>query len=71
MKFLMLVTLDPTLDRAGDDPDLTGTLEVEDWVSKYDDAGVRLMGNQVVMAEDATSVTRSQGKLLVLSLIHI
>lgn len=63
MKFLMLVSLDPSRDQG--DEDLTGTLEVEDWVTKYDDAGVRLVGNQVRMAEDATSVTRRQGKLLV------
>jgi hypothetical protein len=63
MKFLMLVSLDPSLDES--DTDLTGTLEIEDWVTKYDDAGVRLLGNQVRMAEDATSVTRREGKLLV------
>ena len=63
MKFLMLVSLDPSRDEG--DTDLTGTLEIEDWVTKYDDAGVRLLGNQVRMAEDATSVTRREGKLLV------
>jgi hypothetical protein len=63
MKFLMLVTLDPSRDQA--DEDLSGTLDVEDWVTKYDDAGVRLLGNQVRMAEDATSVTRRRGELLV------
>jgi hypothetical protein len=63
MKFLMLVSLDPSRDES--DTDLTGTLEIEDWVTKYDDAGVRLLGNQVRMAEDATSVTRREGKLLV------
>ena len=63
MKYLMLVTLDPSRDES--DTDLTGTLDVEDWVTKYDDAGVRLMGNQVRMAEDATSVTRRRGELLV------
>ena len=63
MKFLMLVTLDPSHDET--DTDDTGTLEIEDWVTKYDDAGVRLMGNQVRMAEDATSVTRRNGELLV------
>jgi hypothetical protein len=63
MKFLMLVSLDPEGDES--DEDLTGTLEIEDWVTKYDGAGVRLMGNQVRMAEDATSVTRREGKLLV------
>jgi hypothetical protein len=63
MKFLMLVTLDPSRDES--DNDLTGTLDVDDWVTKYDDAGVRLLGNQVRMAEDATSVTRRQGKLMV------
>lgn len=63
MKFLMLVTLDPGRDRT--DTDLTGTLEVEDWVARYDGAGVRLMGSQVRMAEAATSVTRRRGELLV------
>jgi len=63
MKFLMLVSLDPTRDET--DTDLAGTLEIEDWVTKYDNAGVRLIGNQVRMAEDATSVTRRNGELLV------
>ena len=63
MKYLMLVSLDPERDKT--DEDMTGTLEVDDWVTKYDGAGVRLMGNQVRMAEDATSVTRREGKLLV------
>jgi hypothetical protein len=63
MRFLMLVTLDPGRDQA--DNDLTGTLDVEDWVTKYDAAGVRLIGNQVRMAEDSTSVTRRAGRLLV------
>ena len=63
MKYLMLVTLDPERDQS--DTDMTGTLDVEEWVRKYDDAGVRLMGDQVRMAEDATSVVRRQGRLLV------
>ena len=63
MKYLMLVTLDPERDRT--DEDLTGTLDVDDWVDKYTRSGVRLMGSQVRMAEDATSVTRRQGQLLV------
>jgi hypothetical protein len=63
MKYLMLVTLDPERDRSDDD--LTGTLDVEDWVEKYDAAGVRLVGNQVRMAEDATSVVRRKGELIV------
>ncbi|QIG42932.1 hypothetical protein G5V58_09295 [Nocardioides anomalus] len=63
MKFLMLVTLDPERDQSDDD--LTGTLDVEEWVQKYDAAGVRLMGDQVRMAEDATSVVRRRGELLV------
>jgi hypothetical protein len=63
MKFLMLVSLDPSHDES--DTDDTGTLEVEDWVTKYDGAGVRLIGSQVRMADDATSVSRREGKLLV------
>jgi hypothetical protein len=65
MKYLMLVSLDPTLDQDAGEPDTTGTIEIEDWVTKYDDAGVRVLGNQVRMAEDSTSVTRREGKLLV------
>jgi hypothetical protein len=42
MKFLMLVSLDPSHDPG--DTDDSGTLEVDDWVTKYDGAGVRLMG---------------------------
>ncbi len=56
MKFLMLVSLDPTHDPA--DTDDTGTIYVEDWVTKYDGAGVRLMGDQVARAQDSTSLTR-------------
>jgi hypothetical protein len=63
MKYLMLVTLDPERDTTDDD--LTGTLEVDDWATKYDGAGVRLLGSQVRMAEDATSVRRRRGELLV------
>jgi hypothetical protein len=67
MKYLMLVSLDPGLDpgREEGDDDLTGTIDVDDWVTKYDGAGVRLIGGPVRMAEDATSVTRREGKLLV------
>jgi hypothetical protein len=63
MKYLMLVSLDPTRDES--DENMTGTLEVDDWATTYDAAGVRLMGNQVRMAEDATSVTRRGGELVV------
>src|ERR1700712_3098903 len=63
MKYLMLVTLDPERDES--DGEMPGTIDVDEWVEKYDSAGVRLMGSQVRMAEDATSVRRRQGKLLV------
>lgn len=63
MKFLMFVATDPEHD--GSEVDETGTLDVEEWVDKYDAAGVRLLGERVRPAEDATTVKRRQGELLV------
>lgn len=58
----MLVATDP--DREGE-PDLTGTRDVDDWVETYDAAGVRLLGDRIRPAEDATTVRRRAGEVLV------
>jgi len=63
MKYLMFVGLDPDRDPA--DNDLTGTLDVEDWVTKHDAAGRRVLGDRVRPAADATTVRRRRGELLV------
>jgi hypothetical protein len=62
MKYLMFVCTDPEADpeESGE-----GTLEVDDWVDKYDGSGKRLIGERVRPRDDATSVRRRQGKVLV------
>jgi hypothetical protein len=63
MKFLMLVSQDPGRDATDDDT--AGTLDVDDWVTKYDGSGVRLMGDRVRAADDSTGVRRRNGELLI------
>lgn len=62
MRYLMFVALDPE-----GQPDETGegTLDVDEWVSKHDSSGARVLGDRVRPAEDATSVRRRGGKVLV------
>lgn len=63
MKYLMFVGKAPDRDPADDD--MTGTLDVEEWVDKHDAAGRRVIGDRVRPASDATTVRRRSGKLLV------
>ena len=62
MKYLMFVCTDPFAD-----PEETsdGTLEVDDWAAKYDASGQRVIGERVRPLEDATSVRRVGGKVMV------
>lgn len=62
MKFLMLVTSDP--DRP-ENPDLTGTVSVEEWVEQNDAAGIRVLGDRLRPADEARVVRRREGSLLV------
>ena len=61
MRYLMFVATDPE-----NEPDSTGegTLAIEEWVAKNDAAGTRIMGNRLRPAEDATTVRRRDGKVL-------
>jgi hypothetical protein len=52
MKYLMLVCIDPEFERGDDD----GAPDVEDWVNEMDSKRIRLMGNRVRPASDATTV---------------
>jgi hypothetical protein len=61
MRYLMFVAIDPDADGESDE----GTLAVEDWVAKHDAAGTRVIGERVRPAEDATTVRRRGGKVLV------
>ncbi|GGL04801.1 YciI family protein [Mangrovihabitans endophyticus] len=52
MRYLMLVCTDPTYRPDGDD----GAPDVDDWVAEMDGKGIRLMGERVRPASDATTV---------------
>ena len=62
MRYLMFVAIDPDgdVDETGE-----GTLDVEDWVAKYDAAGKRLIGERTRPSEDATTVRRRRGEVMV------
>jgi hypothetical protein len=52
MKYLMLVCIDRDFKPSQDD----GAPDVEDWVKEMDSKRIRLMGNRVRPASDATTV---------------
>ena len=52
MKYLMLVCTDPSYTPG----QLDGGPDVEEWVAEMDAKGIRLMGNQIRPASDATTV---------------
>ena len=61
MRYLMFVALDP--DGPGeDDPEVD---DIEEWVAKHDASGARVIGERLRSIEDATTVRRRGGKLLV------
>jgi hypothetical protein len=62
MRYLMFVATDPE-----NAPDSTGegTLSIDEWVAKNDGAGTRILGDRIRPAEDATTVRRRDGKVLV------
>lgn len=62
MRYLMFVATDPDIDP---DAGLDGTLPIDEWCDKHDTAGVRLIGERVRPAQDATTVRRRNGKVLV------
>jgi hypothetical protein len=59
MKYMMFVATDS-------EPDVTGTAPaVEDWAADVDRRGVRLIGDRLRPADDATTVRVRAGELLV------
>jgi len=60
MKYLMLVTLDPSIKPGPGDP-----ADVDLWVREMDGRGVRLVGSPVARAQDATTVRMRDGELSV------
>ena len=62
MKYMMFVANDP---EAAADETGEGTLDIETWVKTNDAAGRRVMGERLRPVEDATTVRRRGGKVLV------
>jgi hypothetical protein len=62
MKYLMLVADDP---EANPNETGEGTLDIDTWVSTNQAAGRWVTGNRLRPAEDATTVRRRGGKVLV------
>ena len=60
MRYMMFVATDP--DAEPYDP---AADNIEDWVEKHDASGRRVMGHRLRRVEDATTVRRRQGKVLV------
>jgi hypothetical protein len=52
MKYLMLVCLDPDLVAT----EVEGAPDVDEWVRETDGKGIRVMGNRLRSASDATTV---------------
>lgn len=62
MRYLMFVATDP---ENAPDPSGEGTIPIDEWVTKHDAAGTRVIGERIRPAEDATTVRRRGGKVLV------
>ena len=67
MRYLMLVATDPeagpeVLEEAADDD---GVDSIEEWVARHDASGQRVLGDRLRPVEDATTVRRRGGQLLV------
>ena len=60
MKYLMFVATDPDAEPYDADAD-----NAEEWVAKHEAAGKRLTGNRLRPVEDATTVRRRDGRVLV------
>ena len=60
MRYMMFVATDPAADKYDPAAD-----NVEDWVDRHDKSGKRVMGDRLRPVEDATTVRRRDGKLLV------
>ena len=59
MKYMMFVATDSDPDLASEAPDIEG------WAADVDGRGVRLIGDRLRPAEDATTVRMRSGELLV------
>jgi hypothetical protein len=62
MRYMMFVALDPEGETEPEGPDDD---TIDEWVARYDASGARVLGERLRPAEDATTVRRRNGKVLV------
>jgi hypothetical protein len=62
MKYLMLVCVDPAFKPTA--ADLENAPDVNEWVEQMDGKGIRLTGNRIRPAGDATTVRVRSGEVL-------
>jgi hypothetical protein len=62
MKYMLFVVADPEAEGEAPDPDVD---RIEDWGDKYVASGHHLMGDRLRPTQDATTIRRRGGKLLV------
>lgn len=65
MLYLLFVNTAPDAPTEPKSEAELGVLEIEDWVDQMDARGVRKFGERLRPAEDATTVRRRDGELLV------
>jgi hypothetical protein len=62
MKYMMFVVADPEAEGQAPDPEVD---EIEVWADKYVASGNHIIGDRLRPTEDATTIRRRGGKLLI------
>jgi hypothetical protein len=60
MRYIMFVCVDPAAEKYVPEED-----NIEDWVAEMDQRGVRILGNRLKEVQDATTVRRRNGNVIV------
>ena len=60
MRYIMFVCVDPAAEKYVPEED-----NIDDWVAEMDQRKVRILGNRLKAVNDATTVRRRNGKVLV------
>ena len=62
MRYMMFVAIDPEAEAELDDPDEDN---IDEWVARHDASGARVIGDRLRPVDDATTVRRRNGKVLI------
>lgn len=65
MQYLLFIGTSPDAPTDQKSEVESGVLEIEDWVEQMDASGIRKVGERLRPAQDATTVRRRDGELLV------